>query len=274
MKALIENILANIERALSPNESGLSLQRLPGITEEVYFEAFSIIQKYSQLVQGKGYITSHGEEITFAVQLLGELPKLAIDIGGNVGSWTKHLLDIAPDAKVIMFEPQSFCMQELQTIFRDKAVTILNLGVSNTPGHREIYAPHAGSPLATTVFPDSAYGHVERVTCVRLDEFLAPTYTDNELIDIIKLDTEGSEYQALLSAERILAMTKIVQFEYGFNAVSHKVFFRDFYQYLSDLGFEIFRATPLGLRRIKDYSYDEEALGTTTFYARSTSLSR
>ncbi len=90
-------------------------------------------------------------------------------------------------------------------------------------------------------------------------------------IDILKLDIEGHEMAALLGAENSLreGIIKAISFEFGATHVGAKIFFRDFWDFFSGLGYKISRVglngRPLS---VSDYYEDLEYFrGGTTYLA-------
>ena len=267
MHTLIQNILQNLELALQGGE-GLRLERLDGIPQEAYYQAFHIVEEYAKLVQGKGYITSNFQEVSLCLQLLSKEPELVIDIGANVGNWTCELLDRVPTCEVLMFEPSVTNVEALNRRFSSASIRIFNLGISDEEGQDYLYGPSAGSVLASRI-SDGAAEYREQVKFVGLDSFLTQRFGYLPKIDILKLDIEGGELSALRSSITALERTSVVQFEFGHNNLNWSIYMRDLFSFFNQLDFEVLRATPIGVRILDSCGVEEEVFRTSTLFARN-----
>ena len=79
-------------------------------------------------------------------------------------------------------------------------------------------------------------------------------------IDLLKIDTEGCEYDILLGASSVLAARKVklIHFEFNEMNVVSRVFFRDFLCLLRD--FDLFRMLRGGLIHLHEYRPVENEL--------------
>ena len=84
----------------------------------------------------------------------------------------------------------------------------------------------------------------QTIGLVRGDDFIK----DNNIvsIDFLKLDIEGSEYDALLGFENAFkeGIVKLVQFEYGFINISTKKLLIDFYTFFEANGYIVGKVFP------------------------------
>jgi hypothetical protein len=90
---------------------------------------------------------------------------------------------------------------------------------------------------------------VERTT---LDLFGAANGID--AIDLLKIDTEGHEWEVLQGARGYLSRGTVAAIQFEFNEMNmlSRVFFRDFYNLLMP-DFRMFRLTPRGVIEYGDY---------------------
>ncbi len=115
---------------------------LLGFAERLEFRA--------QLYQGKGWGSGTVNlEVRAAASLLGHNPNLCIDVGGNVGTYTKALLSEF-DTKIVVFEPNKKNNLLLLEMFSGNCnVSIENLALSNQDGVATLHADEEGSGLAS-----------------------------------------------------------------------------------------------------------------------------
>ena len=104
------------------------------------------------------------------------------------------------------------------------------------------------------------------VTIKKIDDYLA----ENQIsyIDLLKLDIEGNELQALKGAEDSLKNGKIkaIQFEFGTCNIDSRTYFRDFWYLLSDR-YNIYRLLKDSLYPVTYYSEYDEVFATINYYA-------
>jgi FkbM family methyltransferase len=235
------------------------------------------IEKVAARLQGKGYGTaSIARENALAQRLLGTVPQLAVDIGGNVGEYTAELRRRHPELEVHVFEPSSTNVSRLNQRFgSDSRIKVVPYAVSDTPGQAVLYADVSGSGMASLAHRELSHRGIafraqETVPVVRFCDYWA-TNLDSRRMDIVKLDIEGFELAALRGFGDALMATAVLQFEFGGCNVDTRSFFRDFWQLFEQRGFELYRITPLGLERLRRYRDSDEHFATTNYLARNPS---
>jgi hypothetical protein len=129
-------------------------------------------------------------------------------------------------------------------------LTLYDYAANTGSSHSSLYAEaiqdiHAGGKAAGTV-----------VSVVTLDEFCKQHSV--EVIDLLKIDTEGHDLKVLQGASRLLAEGRItlIQFEFNEMNVYSRVFLRDFYEMLH--GFSLFRLAQNGLISLGNYNAQYE----------------
>lgn len=180
---------------------------------------------------------------------------VALDVGANIGEWTRALLDRIPDtgapARVFAFEPVSGTRAILESAFaavhRNARVTIVASALSNEVGSRPMFiggdgagtnSLHAGDPLAS---------RTEEVATDKVDTFSRREAIDH--IDVMKVDTEGHDFAVLEGARGMLsrAAIDVVQFEYNHRWIFARHYLRDAFSLLLPLGYRIGKVTPSGI---------------------------
>jgi hypothetical protein len=81
------------------------------------------------------------------------------------------------------------------------------------------------------------------------------------------MDVEGHELDVLQGAELALSNIEIIQFEFGGCNIDTRTFLQDFWYLLSERGYELFRLTPRGIKKITKYTENDEVFSTTNFVA-------
>ncbi len=93
---------------------------------------------------------------------------------------------------------------------------------------------------------------------------------DIKRIDLLKIDVEGHEMDILRGAGKMLnpKCIRSIQFEFGGPHVYTRTFFKDFYELLSQLKYQIARITPSGhFEPILTYSPNLEVFRSQNFLA-------
>lgn len=233
----------------------------------------AILEVRAQLYQGKGWGSSTVEyEVEAAARLLGDNPRLCIDVGGNVGSYTKALL-LKFETQIIMFEPNQKNHQLLlEMFFENKSVKLENLALSDKNGVATLHADLDGSGLASLTKRRLSHHGIpfdfsEQVKTVRFEDYWRDKLGSPE-IGLLKLDIEGHELTALHGLGNAINHVEIIQFEFGGCNIDTRTYFQDFWYFFLQHSFEIFRLGPLGLQKIESYSEREEYFSTTNYFAK------
>jgi FkbM family methyltransferase len=200
---------------------------------------------------------------------------LVLDIGANSGEWTSGLIS-QKNLEVICFEPSKPSYESLVLKFKEnKSVKIENLGIGLTEGTFDLWSNEIGSSLSSLNKRNLDYLGIdfkesEKVIVISLSKWIR----ENERIpDVIKLDIEGLELDALRGCGDFLGDIRIIQFEFGGCNIDSRTFFRDFWELLVPLGFSIYRLTNRGLYKIASYSETLETFTTTNYFAVNETLS-
>jgi len=240
-----------------------------------FYKPLRMLDAYLNFLLGKGSGTGWDlrEEVRAAVVRIHRPQPVVFDVGANVGNWTKTLLEIIPDAKVLMFDPSAGC----QAAIRAKAlpgILLLPCALGETAGRLPYFSSSATDGSASlharrdTPFLDFKYEQ-SSVEVRTLDEVMATEKID--FVDFMKMDIEGHELFALKGARQALAAGKIgaLSFEFGCGNVNSRTFFRDFWELLTAANYAIYRITAGGRDVLVDayYEDDEYFRGATNFVA-------
>ena len=192
---------------------------------------------------------------------------IVFDVGANVGDYASLVLAARPDARIWCFEPSAVAFERLSASLGERVVA-LQIGLSDTTGDAELFAPVTGSPMSSLYqrsHPSIEFKPSGRVNLRTLDEVCRDLSI--EKIDLLKLDVEGNELAVLTGAEGMLRSGAIdaIQFEFGGSNIDSRTFLRDFFTLLEP-SFRIHRIVRNGVVAVQ---YDElwEVFTTTNFLA-------
>jgi FkbM family methyltransferase len=231
-------------------------------------------------LMGKGYGSATlDQEVSAVLSLLTQTPELAIDVGGNVGGYSKALRVKNANLEIHIFEPSSVNVAKLRAAFEgDQRVHINPVGLSDSNAEAvPLYSDTPGGGLGSLA--NRRLDHfgiemnaMEAVQIICFEDYWKSTLA-SRTIDIAKLDIEGFELAALRGFGEAIRKTRVVQFEFGGCNLDTRTNFQDFYYFFSGLSFKIYRITPIGLNEIKKYQELDEIYLTTNFVAVNTHLS-
>ena len=218
---------------------------------------------FSLSLNAKGYKNYGSFVITGEKRFIQKINKellFCLDIGANVGKYTNLLLE-ETSAKIISFEPLPKAFEDLISIEKKnpKRVRVFNLALGENNKILELNHSDEKSQKATFIndfkelsFYDFKKNKKIKSKVVTLDSF----YFDNQdlfnkNIDLIKIDTEGFEFEVLKGAKEIIKRKspKYIQIEFNWHQLFKKQTMYDFSNLLN--GYNLHQILPNGNNLIK-----------------------
>lgn len=148
-------------------------------------------------------------------------PKIVYDVGAMVGNWVLLAKACLPEVTIHAFEPlQGHCEEFEKTVQDISHVTLHKVALGSIPGKYKMQVANrsAASSLLpitrATDYYDIVKDSEEEVTVVNLDKYVIDAQLP--LPDLIKLDIQGYELEALNSAINCLHHAKFVICEVSF----------------------------------------------------------
>jgi len=161
-----------------------------------------------------------------------------IDVGANHGLWSRHVLTLRPDARVVCSEIVSETREALRRSVPQ--ATVLDFGLSDHAGDVPLkHYPDDDRLSSMFDYPHSYRAewlteHVETGDSVVEAEKLTR-------VDMLKIDAEGADLAVLRGFGGALesGTIRVVQFEYGYACVVARTFLLDFYELLEGYGYRL-----------------------------------
>lgn len=200
-------------------------------------------------------------EVDAAISVLPQPEPVVFDVGANRGEWTQLLLKHRPAARVVLFEPAPGCHPHLQPLLGDR-VQLVTSAVGAAEGVIQLWSSSETDGAASVHRRSDSFLTEMKFAATEVSVTTLDAYAREqniERIDFVKLDIEGHELAALHGARTCLQEKKIraLAFEFGSANVNSRTFFRDFWDLLVPLGYDLARITPAG-RLLPVQSYYED----------------
>ena len=198
-------------------------------------------------------ISKNGEE-----KLLKELGPISssnwqiLDVGANVGLYSRLLRTHFPSAEIHSFEPNPASYKSLKEVM---GIHAHNIGMGSAKAELPLFTPGAAksgahSSLIEESLIEEKTQHVQTVQVDTLKSICKNL--DIEKIDFLKIDVEGFEIEVLKGAEDMLEKVRFLQFEFNHHLIYSRHYLKDFYDLLPY--FTFYRVTPRGLKPMHAYN--------------------
>lgn len=155
------------------------------------------------------------EDLRFLFDVAELEPACIIDGGANIGFVTNEFLSYFKTSRIYSIEPNPIVYSKLKESYQgSKNVTILNVGISRQPG-KMMFNINENTGTSSFLEPNAYHGthlakkkgSVREIDTISLDAFVENEGI--EVLDILKLDIEGFELEALKGAERLLKEQRV-----------------------------------------------------------------
>jgi len=172
-------------------------------------------------------------------------PKLILDVGANRGDWTRMTKDVFPEASFLLIEPQVEMRKSLNDLCSEfEDISWIEAGAGSKEGKlvQTIWDDLAGSSFLPDVDENQLQAGKQReVDIVTIDSLLVK-YNLN-IPDLVKLDIQGFELEALRGATSLFGNTELFIMEvslFSFDDVPGMPIFREVIEFMGERGYEIY----------------------------------
>lgn len=221
---------------------------------------------------GGGYFENSGEKYVMKYvreHVIKNNCSVLFDVGANTGGYTSELLKYIKNGEIHCFEPALVTYKTLCDNINDSNVILNNFGIGCEYSKGVLYYDKENSGLASLYKRRLDYYNIdfsksETVELDTIDHYCAEKKI--EVIDFLKMDIEGNEWNALQGAKRMLKKGCIgaIQIEFGGCNIDARIFFRDFWNLLHNQFF-VYRIVRDGLYRIRKYDERLECFACTNY---------
>ena len=170
-------------------------------------------------------------------------PKFILDIGANSGSWTRMAKKIFPEAGFLMVEPQPEKRAVLDSLCSEyEDVSWVEAGAGATGGAliQTIWEDLAGSSFLPEVRQEFlASGKQREVKIITIDSLLRDKSV--KIPELVKLDIQGFELEALRGAESLFGKTEVFILETSlYRFMNGQPLIREVISFMADRDYEIY----------------------------------
>ena len=210
----------------------------------------------SYLLQRLGLLITHKNPIIF-------------DVGANIGSvrqYKNYIRQTFQSGKIYAFEPNPFAYQALCSATNNDTMQYnLQFALGEKIGRTKHYSYSSleKTELASSnkqIFADILKSK-EALTCYEVKVTTIDSYCKKHQIkhiNYLKIDVEGSEYDVLKGAKKMLSAKSIdyIQFEFNIHNIYSRIFIKDYFDLLK--GYHFYRLAQNRLIPLGKYSTDYE----------------
>lgn len=180
------------------------------------------------------------------IRARGFNPHLILDVGANIGGWTRMAKKIFPEAAFLMVEPQPEMRKFLDSICSEyKDVQWVEAGAGATRGNliQTIWEDLAGSSFLPAVREELlSSGKQRKVEIITIDSLLQDKGL--KAPELVKLDIQGFELEALRGAESLFRETEVFILEISLYKFMDGIpLFREVISFMGDRGYEMYDIT-------------------------------
>jgi FkbM family methyltransferase len=181
-------------------------------------------------------------------------PRGILDVGANRGHWTALALSVFPNSSVVMIEPQDEMEEDLNRLCRGyPSCQYVKAGVGRSEGTlvQTIWDDLSGSSFLPETDPTLLATGKQRLT---------PVTTINSILkqqpnfypDLVKLDIQGFELEALIGGSKLFGITEVFIIETALiSGTSGWPITREVIDFMADRCYELYDITEF-LRRPYD----------------------
>jgi len=195
-------------------------------------------------------VRDHGANRFYAIEAClrmmkarGYAPKLIIDGGAHVGSFSTAAQSIFPGAACHLVEPQTACREALRELCAAKGFVFHEYALAETEGRiglTQTAEPSTGAHIA------SGDEDTVSVAAATLDGLFGSISPDDRAL--LKLDLQGYELHALRGGTTLLRSVEAILTEVSFFAQAYEPPIAALVSFLNDNGFQLYDIATLGGR--------------------------
>ncbi len=189
-------------------------------------------------------------------------PKTIFDVGANVGDYAEMARRTCAEAKIYSLEPVQSTFEILERSLKERKIENVHaikkrLFKENKTIKINIYPGHEHASIHDLEGVSYSSVGQNAIEVVKGDSLMEESQLNS--IDLLKLDIEGAEMDALIGFEKAFREKKIraIQFEYGYINITSKILLCDYYDFFKAFGYKIGKIYPKSVE-FREYAFKHE----------------
>ena len=243
-------------------------------SHNVFFKAMAGFGRaLNRLYENRNHDIYSNGELSLIKKLSKLKPSVIIDGGANIGKYSLIIHEFIPGATIYSFEPVKKTFEELkENVGSIEKINPIEKGLYSDNCTREIniFSSSTHSSLIDIQDLHKKSNKKQTVELVKGDDFMR-NHQINE-VDLLKLDLEGAEYDAIMGFNEHIEKGKIkmIQFEYGQVNILTRKLLADFYEYFESKGYRVGKIYPKTVEFRKYKPKHEDFLGPNFVVVKET----
>lgn len=174
---------------------------------------------------------------------------IIFDIGAHQGRFISTALKWHKNSHIYAFEPFPNSFELLKANASFPNITLENIAISNSEGNKKFYSNELDETNSLLLSTETG-SNIDKLTKTKEIIEVPSTSLDNyckkhsiKVIDVLKIDVQGSSYEVLLGAKELLKTNniKLIQCEIEFIEIyKNQKLFHDVASFLSNYGYYLY----------------------------------
>ena len=215
----------------------------------------------NRLYENRNHDLYSNGEYTVLKKISKLKPSVIIDGGANIGKYSLVCKELNPSALIYSLEPVKDTFNILAENVSDyDNIKPIQKGLYKKDTNKEINIFNSNTHSSLVDIQGLSYESTQRQTIelIKGDDFMKNH--EIEEVDLLKIDVEGVEFDALLGFDEHISKGKIkmIQFEYGYINITTKKLLIDFYNYFESKGYILGKIFPKTVEfRKYEFKYED-----------------